>query len=142
MAKCLEELLVYQRALEGAAAISAIVGRDSFKHDPRLRDQLASASASVAFLIAEGFEQSTDRYFAQYVYRARGSSREVRTPYRARTAAHQRRGMLAPFNNIRGGRENGHRTDSSPRSRKPQTSSLKVRCRARSTVGDRRTTED
>ena len=81
MAKCLEELLVYQRALEGAAAISAIVGRDSFKHDPRLRDQLASASASVAFLIAEGFEQSTDRYFAQYVYRARGSSREVRTQF-------------------------------------------------------------
>jgi four helix bundle protein len=51
----------------------------SFNRDLRLREQLASSSASVAALIAEGFEQSTDRFFAQYLYRSRGSSREVRT---------------------------------------------------------------
>lgn len=45
----------------------------------RLRDQLGSASERVASSISEGFEQSTDRHFAQYLYRARGSSREIRT---------------------------------------------------------------
>ena len=79
MAKCLEELLVYQRALEASAAISAILDRDSFGRDRPLRDQLAASSESVASLIAEGFEQSTDRHFAQYLYRARGSTREART---------------------------------------------------------------
>jgi four helix bundle protein len=79
MAKNVEELLVYQKALEASAAISAVVERASFQRDPRLRDQLGSSSERVASLIAEGFEQSTDRHFAQYLYRSRGSSRETRT---------------------------------------------------------------
>jgi four helix bundle protein len=78
MAKNVDELLVFQKALTACAAISAILDRESFRRDPRLRDQLASSSASVASLIAEGFEQSTDRHFAQYLYRSRGSGRETR----------------------------------------------------------------
>lgn len=79
MAKCVEELQVYQKALAAAADISAIIQRPSFMRDPRLRDQLGSSSERVASLIAEGFEQSTDRHFAQYCYRSRGSRRETRT---------------------------------------------------------------
>jgi len=79
MAKSVEELLVYQQALEASAEVSAIIQRDSFKRDPRLRDQLGSSSERVASLISEGFEQSTDRHFAQYCYRSKGSSREIRT---------------------------------------------------------------
>ena len=79
MAKSLEELQVYQKALAAAADISAIIQRPSFVRDPRLRDQLGSSSERVASLIAEGFEQSTDRHFAQYCYRSRGSCRETRT---------------------------------------------------------------
>ena len=79
MAKSVEELLVYQKAMEASADVSAILQRDSFKRDPRLRDQLGSSSERVASLISEGFEQSTDRHFAEYCYRSRGSSREVRT---------------------------------------------------------------
>jgi len=79
MAKSVEELLVYQKAVEAAAEVSAIIQRDSFKRDPRLRDQLGSSSERVASLISEGFEQSTDRHFAQYSYRSKGSSRETRT---------------------------------------------------------------
>jgi four helix bundle protein len=79
MAKSVEELQVYQKALQVSAEVSAILERDSFKRDPRLRDQLGSSSERVASLIAEGFEQSTDRHFAQYLYRSRGSSREART---------------------------------------------------------------
>jgi four helix bundle protein len=79
MAKCVEELQVYQKSLRISAEISAILRRISFNRDPRLRDQLGSSSERVASLISEGFEQSTDRHFAQYCYRARGSSREART---------------------------------------------------------------
>jgi four helix bundle protein len=79
MAKSVEELLVYQKALAAAAEISAIIQRPSFQRDPRLRDQLGASSESVPALVAEGFEQSTDRHFAQYCYRSRGSSRETRT---------------------------------------------------------------
>ena len=79
MAKCVEELQVYQKALAATADISALIQRPSFMRDPRLRDQLGSSSERVASLIAEGFEQSTDRHFAQYCYRSRGSCRETRT---------------------------------------------------------------
>jgi four helix bundle protein len=79
MAKSVEELLVYQKALEASAEVSAIIQRDSFKRDPRLRDQLGSSSERVASLISEGFEQSTDRHFARYSYRSKGSARETRT---------------------------------------------------------------
>src|SRR5262249_54333638 len=58
---------------------SAILRRDSFRRDPRLRDQMASASERVASSISEGSEQSTDRNYAQYLYRSRGSTREIRT---------------------------------------------------------------
>ena len=79
MAKSVEELQVYQKALAASAEISAIIQRPSFNRDPRLRDQLGSSSERAASLIAEGFEQSTDRHFAQYGYRSRGSCRETRT---------------------------------------------------------------
>ena len=79
MAKTLEELVVYQKSLVASAAVSAILQRPSFHRDLRLRDQLGSSSERVASLIAEGFEQSTDRHFAQYLYRSRGSGRETRT---------------------------------------------------------------
>ena len=48
MAKSLEELQVYQKALAAAAEISAIIQRQSFNRDPRLRDQLGSSSERVA----------------------------------------------------------------------------------------------
>jgi len=79
MAKSVEEFLVYQKAMDAAADVSAILRRDSFRRDPRLRDQMGSSSERVASLISEGFEQSTDRHFAQYCYRSRGSTRELRT---------------------------------------------------------------
>jgi four helix bundle protein len=80
-----EELQVYQRALQLADEVSAILKRSSFLYDFRLRDQLGRSSAAVPALIADGFSQSTDRYFAQYLYRARGESSETRTHLRLAT---------------------------------------------------------
>jgi four helix bundle protein len=72
----LDELLVYQKALVAAHAVSAIIDRPRFAKDLRLREQLSASSSRVPALIAEGFELKTDRHFAHYLYLARGSSKE------------------------------------------------------------------
>lgn len=77
--RTLEDLLVYQRALEAANAVSAILRRREFSKDFDLRDQLGNSSSRVPALIAEGFEQKTDRHFAHYLYIARGSAKETKT---------------------------------------------------------------
>ena len=77
--RTLDELLVYQRAMTAADAVSAIVTRPSFEKDRKLREQLSASSSRVPALIAEGFEQKTDRHFAHYLYVARGSAKETKT---------------------------------------------------------------
>jgi len=81
-AKCVEELLVYQKALDASDDVSAILSRRALAKDARLRNQLAASSERVPSSISEGFAQSTDRHFASYLYRARGSSSETRTQLR------------------------------------------------------------
>ena len=79
MAKCVEDLLVYQKSLALADDVSRLLKRPSFTSDLKMRDQLSASSERVASLIAEGFGQKTDRHFASYLYLARGSSKETRT---------------------------------------------------------------
>jgi len=79
IARTLEDLLVYQRALAAANEVSAILKRIEFSKDFDVRDQLANSSSRVPALIAEGFEQKTDRHFAHYLYLARGSAKETKT---------------------------------------------------------------
>jgi four helix bundle protein len=81
-AKCVEELLVYQKALEAGDEVSAILKRQTFEKDIRLRSQLGASSERVASLMSEGFAQKTDRHFAHYLYTSRGSSSETRTQLR------------------------------------------------------------
>jgi four helix bundle protein len=81
-AKRVEDLLVYQKALEAADEVSAILKRQAFERDFRLRSQLGASSERVASLMAEGFGQKTDRHFAHYLYTSRGSSSETRTQLR------------------------------------------------------------
>ncbi len=75
----LQELLVYQKALAASALISSLIQRPSFNRDFKLREQLGSSAERCVSSISEGFEQSTDRFFAQYCYRAKGSASEIRT---------------------------------------------------------------
>src|SRR5437016_14023084 len=79
MAKCVEEPSVYRKARVASTEVSALILRRAFDRDLRLRGQLGASSERVASLISEGFEQSTDRYFAQYCYRSKGSCAEMRT---------------------------------------------------------------
>jgi four helix bundle protein len=81
-AACFEDLLVYQKAADTADAISALLKRPSLIKDRRLHEQLGASSERVGSLISEGFGLSTDRHFAEYLYRARGSSKEVRNQLR------------------------------------------------------------
>jgi four helix bundle protein len=82
MAKSVDELKVYQNALAASAEVSNHIRKRRFDNDVRLRSQLGASSESAASLISEGFEQSSDRYFAQYCYRAKGSCAEMRTQLR------------------------------------------------------------
>ena len=80
--KSVEELLIYQKSITAADAISALLQRPAFRKDWELSKQLRAASGRIPPLIAEGFSQSTDRHFAQYLYRARGSAHEVQAHLR------------------------------------------------------------
>jgi four helix bundle protein len=77
-----EDLLVYQKALATAKEISALLTRADFSKDFDLKDQLGNSSSRVPALIAEGFEQKSDRHFAHYLYLARGSAKESKTHLR------------------------------------------------------------
>ena len=91
MAKRVEELLVYQKALEASDEISDLLKSGSFAKDLRLRGQIGASSERVVSVISEGFEQKTDRHFASYLYTARGSSAETRTQLRVA----ERRGYVS-----------------------------------------------
>jgi four helix bundle protein len=74
--RSLDEFLTYQKALEAAHAVSAILERPCFRKDFKLHGQLSASSSRTPALMAEGFEQKSDRHFAHYMYMARGSANE------------------------------------------------------------------
>jgi four helix bundle protein len=82
MAKRLEELTVYQKAVEFWEAVTALLDRPAFRRDRKLRDQISDANDSITSNISEGFEQSSDRAFARYLFIAKGSLAEVCTRLR------------------------------------------------------------
>jgi len=74
----LEDLLIYQKALEGIDAISPLLGRPGLIRDFDLHKQLSESCGSIPGHIGEGFGQGTDRHFAHYLAIARGSALETR----------------------------------------------------------------
>ena len=77
-AEKLEDLLIYTKALEGIAAVSALLRRPALIKDFDLHRQRSESSAKIPGHIAEGFGQFTDRHFAHYLAIARGSALETR----------------------------------------------------------------
>ena len=77
-AEKLEDLLIYTKALEGIAEVSALLKRPAFCRDLELHDQLSESSGKIPGHIGEGFGQGTDRHFAHYLTIARGSALETR----------------------------------------------------------------
>ena len=74
----LEDLLIYQKALEGIDAVSPFLGRPGLIRDFDLHKQLSESSGKIPGHIGEGFGQGTDRHFAHYLLIARGSALETR----------------------------------------------------------------
>jgi four helix bundle protein len=77
-----EDLAVYQKALAAADEVSALLTRQGLITDFDLKDQLGNSSSRVPALIAEGYEQKSDRHFAHYLYLAKGSAKESKTHLR------------------------------------------------------------
>jgi len=77
-ARKLEDLLVYQRALEGIDAVAPILTALERCKDFTLYDQLSASSAKIPGHIGEGFGSGSDRQFARYLCIARGSAQETR----------------------------------------------------------------
>jgi four helix bundle protein len=77
MAKTVEELPLFQRAIEFCAAVNAILERPAFGRNGKLRNQIAEANESITANMREGFEQPSDDAFANYVYIAKSSLGEV-----------------------------------------------------------------
>ncbi len=77
IARSLDELVVYKKALSACNEISALVEQPNLSRDYELRKQLTSAAGSIPANIAEGFGQQTDRQFVKYLCFARGSCKEI-----------------------------------------------------------------
>jgi four helix bundle protein len=79
MAKTVNDLVVYQKAMAAAKRAFALIERPRMRADGELRRQIDKGSVRIPSDIAEGFEQTTDRSFAKYLTDARGSAREICT---------------------------------------------------------------
>jgi four helix bundle protein len=77
MAEKLEELRVYQRAVEFSRAVTALLDRCAYRRDRDLWEQTSEANDSIPSNIAEGFEQGTDPMFVKYLFYSKGSLGEV-----------------------------------------------------------------
>jgi four helix bundle protein len=77
MARKIEELPVYQRAVEFWIATTAILERPALRRDCRLWAQINDANDSILSNMKEGFELSTDNAFANLLGSAKGSCAEV-----------------------------------------------------------------
>jgi len=83
MAKTLEELQIYVRAVEAADAVAAILDRPCFRRDRRLHDQIADCADGIPTHISEGYGQRTDKHFSHFLGITRGECNEIRTHFAA-----------------------------------------------------------
>ena len=78
VARCFEELHVYQRARELTHTVYSVTRNGAFARDRALTSQIRRAAISVMSNIAEGFERGATTEFVQFLYIAKGSCGEVR----------------------------------------------------------------
>ena len=88
MAKRIEDLPIYSKVDEFWRAVNAILDRPRVRNDSDLHDEISRANESIGSNMVEGFEQGTDRAFANYLCYSKGSVSEVLK--RLRTAYYKR----------------------------------------------------
>lgn len=77
MAKKLEELPIYSKAEDFCNAIDALLERPAMRRNSDLHRQITRANDSILANMEEGFEQGSDRAFANYLTHSKGSVGEV-----------------------------------------------------------------
>jgi four helix bundle protein len=77
MAHKIEELPVYSKVSEFWGAVNAVLDKPAVRKDCDLHGQLSRANDSIGSNMVEGFEQGTDRAFANYLTYSKGSLAEV-----------------------------------------------------------------
>ena len=77
MAKRIEDLPIHSKVDEFWNAVNAILDRPAVRKDSNLHDEISRANESIGSNMVEGFEQSTDRAFANYLCYSKGSIAEV-----------------------------------------------------------------
>jgi four helix bundle protein len=85
-----QDFEVWKKADAFSDAVTAILARPPFGRNRKLLEQIETAVDSITSNMSEGFEQPTDRGFANYLFIAKGSTAETFT--RLRRAS--RRGYL------------------------------------------------
>ncbi len=74
-----EDLLIWQRAMDLAASIYMQTKTGGFDQDWDFRGQIRRAAVSIPSNIAEGYEKGTFRDSIKFYYIAKGSAGELRT---------------------------------------------------------------
>lgn len=74
-----EELDCWKIARELSREIYSLTKSGEFSRDYGLKDQIRRAAVSVMTNISEGFERSSNKDFARFLYIAKGSAGEVRS---------------------------------------------------------------
>ena len=77
MAKKLEELPIYDKAVAFWSAVNAILESPRLRRDRDLHEQISDANDSITANMVEGFEQGTDRAFAHFLTHSKASLAEV-----------------------------------------------------------------
>jgi four helix bundle protein len=85
MAKKIDDLPVFQKALEFWSAVNTILDRPSLRRNRDLWNQISNANDSITSNMREGFEQTSDDSFANFLVYAKGSVAEVVTRLQAAT---------------------------------------------------------
>ena len=77
MAKKIEEWPVYSKVTDFWVAVNAILDKPQLQKDRELCDQLNRANGSIPSNLVEGFEQSSDRAFANFLTYSKASLAEI-----------------------------------------------------------------
>jgi four helix bundle protein len=77
MAHKLEELPIYHKAVAFWSAVNALLETPRLRRNRKLHEQISEANDSITANMVEGFEQGTDRAFANFLSYSKGSLAEV-----------------------------------------------------------------
>jgi four helix bundle protein len=77
--KKFEDLPVWKSSRELTTKIYKLTKNEKFRKDFGLVDQIRRSSISISSNIAEGFKRGSKKEFIQFLYRAKGSSGELRS---------------------------------------------------------------